>query len=183
MKFYDHDFMNYGSTLLAIIVIIAIASLCLFILRKSLTVLQSRWHISDSSLVVIRSIGRWFIFILTLLFILQQFGVKVSVIISSLLAIAAMIAIGFIAVWSILSNLLCSLLLITFKPFEIGEEIEITEPFGGTSLRGKVLKFNAVYTSLLETTGGEEYITSVPNNIFFQKAVRQRKGSGKKSEN
>ena len=36
-----------------------------------------------------------------------------------------MVAIGFIAVWSILSNVLCSLMLIMHRSFRIGDDIEV----------------------------------------------------------
>jgi small-conductance mechanosensitive channel len=84
-----------------------------------------------------------------------------------------MIAVGFIAVWSVLSNLLCSILLVIFRPFQLGDEIEITEPVGGSSLRGKVMKFNVMYTTLLEDIDGDKVTTNIPNNIFFQKAIRR----------
>ncbi|MCJ7600851.1 MAG: mechanosensitive ion channel family protein, partial [Desulfobulbaceae bacterium] len=94
------------------------------------------------------------------------------------LTLTGMVAIGFIAVWSILSNLSCALFLILFKMFQIGDEIEIVEPIGGTGLKGRVQDFNVMFTSLVEDASGgsEGFVTQVPNNIFFQKTMRRKKG-------
>ena len=93
----------------------------------------------------------------------------------SLLGVAAMFAIGFIAVWNVLSNFLWSLLLIIFRPFEIEDDIEITENIRGGSLRGKVLEFNVMFTSLLEKVDADEIVTNIPNNIFLQKEQLKQK--------
>jgi len=110
---------------------------------------------------------------------LQQVGVRVISLWTGLLTIAAMIAVGFIAMWSVLSNLLCALLLVIFAPFRIGDEIEIIEATGGSGLRGKVVDLNILYTTLQEVTeaGVHNGVTHVPNNIFFQKTVRLWQGA------
>lgn len=177
MNGYVQEILTYGSLLLTVALIVAIAAICYYLLHKSLLNLSKRGQLSPASLRLTKNTITSLIFIFALLLILQQLGIQVSSIISSLLAISAMVAVGFIAVWSILSNLLCSLLLIIFRPFQIGDEIEITEAYGGTSLRGKVIKFNVMYTTLLEMREAEQFETSVPNNIFFQKAIRKRQGN------
>jgi small-conductance mechanosensitive channel len=109
-------------------------------------------------------------------------GVKVSAILTSLLAVLALVAIGFIAVWSVFSNFLCSFFIIIFTPFRIGDEIEITEVIGGPGLRGVVVDFSIMYTSILESgemAEAEKALVRVPNNIFFQKAIRRWKGKNR----
>ncbi|MCJ7604169.1 MAG: mechanosensitive ion channel family protein [Desulfobulbaceae bacterium] len=89
-----------------------------------------------------------------------------------------MVAIGFIALWSILSNLSCALFLILFKMFQVGDEIEIVEPIGVPGLKGRVQDFNIMFTSLVKDTSEvtEGFVTQVPNNIFFQKTIHRKKG-------
>jgi hypothetical protein len=108
----------------------------------------------------------------------QAIGIKLTSIFAVLLTLTGMVAIGFIAVWSILSNLSCALFLILFKMFQIGDEIEIIEPIGGPGLKGRVQDFNIMFTSLVEdaTDGSECFVTQVPNNIFSQKTMRRKKG-------
>ena len=79
---------------------------------------------------------------------LQQTGIKIANILTVLLTVAGMIAIGFIAVWSILSNILCSMMLVLFRNFDMGDEVEIVEPIGGVGLKGKVVGFNIMFTNV-----------------------------------
>ena len=171
------EIVGYGSDIAGILIVIIFAFTSYVLLKRTLLTLQKKKQITDGVFKTTKSIAFWTIGLLSILFILQQLGVQVSSIISSLLAVSAMVAIGFIAVWSVLSNLLCSVLLVIFRPFQIGDEIEITEPFGGSALRGKVLKFNVMYTTLLETMGDNEVTTNIPNNVFFQKAIRRLNSS------
>ncbi len=83
-------------------------------------------------------------------------------------AVAALIAVGFVAVWSVLSNLSCTVLILFFRPFEIGDELEFTDPSG---LRGKVVNLNFAYTTLRDDEGR---LVQIPNNLFFQRIVKRR---------
>ncbi len=81
----------------------------------------------------------------------------------------ALIAIGFFAVWSTLSNVLCALFLLTVRPFQVGDELElIPDP-----LRGRVVDLNLFFTTLRTEDGR---LIQVPNNLFFQRVVVRRCG-------
>jgi len=79
------------------------------------------------------------------------------------------VAIGFVAVWSVLSNFLCTFVLIIFKPFSVGDDLEIPVD----SIKGKVVDLTLVFT-ILRGENGELY--HIPNNMFFQKVFRIRQG-------
>jgi small-conductance mechanosensitive channel len=81
--------------------------------------------------------------------------------------VLAMVAIGFVAVWSILSNTLCTIIIMIFRPFSVGDEIE----FAGDPVKGRVIDLNFFYTTL---DAGDGSVLQVPNNMFFQKVVRRR---------
>lgn len=145
---------------------------------------HKRQYISEPFFQVCRNISRWIVLLFVVLFSLQQFGLKISTLLTSMLTIAAMVAIGFIAIWSVLSNFLCSFLIIIFSPFRIGDDIEICEVMGGEGLRGKVVDFNFMYTILLEAgeqPEDEKAIIRIPNNTFFQKAIKRWKGVERQS--
>lgn len=78
-----------------------------------------------------------------------------------------MIAIGFVAVWSVASNALGALVLLVYQPFKVGSVVEL--PVAG--VRGKVVNFNLIYTTL---RGEEGDLIEVPNNTFFQQPIRHR---------
>lgn len=183
MRIYDLQelMMGHGTRIIAIILII-IAGLGVYLaLSRFLGMLYKREAISETLFQAFIKVSRVLLALIVVLFVLQQIGVKVSSIVASLLTVSAMIAIGFIAVWSVFSNFLCSFFIIIFTPFRIGDEIEITEVVGGAGLglRGKVVDFSVMYTSILESGDmpeAEKALIRIPNNIFFQKAIKRWKG-------
>ena len=89
-------------------------------------------------------------------------------------AVFAMVAIGFVAIWSVLSNSLCALFLLVTKPFRVGDKIQIV----GDAFSGKVVDFNLLFTTLREE-GSEGASIQIPNNIFFQRMIRRIHGEAK----
>jgi small-conductance mechanosensitive channel len=170
---------QYGLVAVSIVVIVLIGVVANAIIRRTLKKLSERQILVEPLHVMLRGITWWTIVIVVILMILQQAGVRVVGLWAGLLTVAGMVTIGFIAVWSVLSNILCAVLLIVFAPFRIGDDIEIIEATGGKGLRGKVVNLNILYTSIEEVTeeGTHEGVTYVPNNIFFQKTIRQWQGT------
>lgn len=170
---------HYGLIGVSIAVIVLLGILAHAIVRRTLHNLSRRQYLSDPLHIMLRGVLWWVIVVIVVLMSLQQAGVRVAGLWAGLLTIAGMVTIGFIAVWSVLSNILCALLLIVFAPFRIGDEIEIIEATGGKGLRGKVVNLNILYTSIQEENNQEAHdsITNIPNNIFFQKTIRQWPGS------
>ena len=170
---------QYGILALKIVVIVVLGLVAQNLIRRSLRRLAQKQFLTEPMHVMLRGIAWWAVLILVILMILQQLGVQVIGLWAGLLTVAGMVTIGFIAVWSVLSNILCALLLVIFAPFRIGDEIEIIEATGGAGLRGKVVNLNVLYTSLQEITDGglRDGVTHVPNNIFFQKTIRQWQGT------
>ena len=78
-------------------------------------------------------------------------------------------AIGFVAVWSVLSNFLCTFVLIVFKPFSVGDELELP----GENVKGRVVDLSLIFTTL-EVAHGE--MVMVPNNTYFQRVFKRRIG-------
>ena len=170
--------MHYILIAVRIIFVIALGYFAYFLIRRSLNALSKREYISGPVRVILNGLIKWLIIIIVILVALQQIGVKVTSIWAALLTLIAMLAVGFIAVWSILSNILCSLLMVIFRPFSIGDDIEIIEATGGKGLRGQVVNFNIMFTFLKEKNESEngEVVVQIPNNVIFQKTVRRRPG-------
>jgi small-conductance mechanosensitive channel len=168
---------EYLTPTIKVATLIAVGMIAYGIFARGLRILRDREYIPVSIHVVGRGVARWLIGIAITLLALQQFGIPVSTVWGAVSAFAVLIAVGFVAVWSVLSNVLCSILLIVFAPFRIGDEIEIIESTGGTGLRGTVIGLNVLYTALEETCDdGRHCVVQVPNNIFFQKTIRRVRG-------
>lgn len=133
------------------LLIIFLGMLVYFSIKRGLKGLLLKEFITQPVYVVSKNTVRWLLIISFLVLVLQHIGIRVTNIVTALLTIDGMIAIGFIAVWSILSIILCSLMLIIFRNFDIGDVIEIVEPVGGNGLKGEVTSFNLMFTTLTES--------------------------------
>ena len=171
-------YLVYGAKGAAILIIIVLGLIAYFLIKKGLTVLSTRKLLPNSIRLGVLVLIRWLTILIVILLSLQQFGVPLSAVWAAFSAIAVMVAIGFIAVWSILSNILCSLLLIMVAPFRMGEKIEVVEPVGGSGLGGKVVDINMLYTTIeMSDDKDGKCLARIPNNVFFQKTVKCYRGT------
>ncbi len=130
--------------------------------------------ISSTFVVLLEYILRWSVYIAAGLIILQQVGVKVSSLWTFITATVTLVAVGFVAVWSVLSNLLCTFMLVISQLFQIGDQIEIIDPSMTTGIKGRVRNINLLFTTLVEVNEDQTKVwrTYIPNNLFFQKIVK-----------
>ena len=84
---------------------------------------------------------------------------------------------AFFAAWSVLSNIFCTLLIFTTRPFRIGDTIELVENGEKPGFKGRVIDVNLIYSTLEETSGTGNNLVQIPNSLFFQKAVRRWRGA------
>jgi len=110
---------------------------------------------------------KWSVLSIAIMGLLFSLGVDLRGLWSMLAAVLSLVAIGFVAMWSILSHMLASVLLVTFRPFQIGDKIELV---GEDSIVGKVIDMSLVYTTLRTSDGG---VLRIPNNLFFQKVLKR----------
>lgn len=168
--------IQYGLVGLSILVIIALGFVLYTIIRYSLHLLVQTQRLAEVVLMPLLGFTRGIIVVVVLLASLQQAGVEVTSIWAAIVTGAAMVAGGFVALSSVLSNLLCTVLLLVFIPFRIGDDIEIVDASkGGEGLRGRVVDLSIFYTSIQKAADGRggTGIARVPNTIFFQKTVRR----------
>lgn len=106
--------------------------------------------------------------VVALILILSVFGFDLGGLWTLLATVLGMIAIGFVAVWSLLSNASATLIILVTKPYQVGDDVE----FAGEPVRGRVIDLNFFYTTLLDDEGR---LIQIPNNLFFQKTLKRRR--------
>jgi small-conductance mechanosensitive channel len=170
-------FGHYGPPFLQSLAAMFIAWVAFRLLSRGLSKLAGKGLIPAELRRMLRTTIKWLTLVVVLLVILGLFGISVASFWAALSGILVMVAIGFVAVWSLLSNLLCSVLLIVFAPFRIDDEIEVQDPASPVTVRGRVLDINLMFTTLrvMDEAQGESLLR-IPNNIFFQKYVRTWQG-------
>ncbi|MGC3992423.1 MAG: mechanosensitive ion channel family protein [Chthoniobacteraceae bacterium] len=142
-----------------IVIIIAAGTALLYL------VLQALQRVAMPRLLEgpMRTAVKWIGILLIAATVLQRFNIPVYTILATTLA---MVAVGFIAAWSVLCNFLCSFLLVILKPFAVNDWVE----FPGERIGGKVTDLTLLYTVLRDDDG---QVFQVPNSLFFQKTIKR----------
>lgn len=169
--------MDYSLIVFKIGFVILVGFIANLLVGKSLNGLAQHDLLPAALTPILKGVCRWLIILFVLLVCLQQVGIPLSTIFASLSALAALIALGFVAVWSILSNITSALLLILLKPFRIGDVIEVRDPGKEPGISGRVTGLNLLFTSLTaESETGTTDQIRIPNNLLFQKVLICKQG-------
>ncbi len=153
------------------VIILIGAVAVIFGLKRALEITARRLNMQILTCRPIRLLMRYGVLLVAVSLILKRFGFSdMDTVLKIVGTILGLVAIGFVAVWSILSNFLCTFVLILFKPFSVGDDLEIPSD----SVAGKVVDLTMIFTTLRSPAG--EYI-QVPNNVFFQKIFKRRVGA------
>ncbi len=126
----------------------------------------------DTKLLIQRGTA-WFLWLMLILLVLHAWGVKVDGIWTMLASALAVIGVGLLAVWTMASNITASLFIWIWRPYNLGQHIEIL-PDG---LKGRAVDRSLMFTEIEEEDGS---ILMVPNNLIFQRIIR-RAPDGRKS--
>ena len=152
------------------IAIVAVAMFLFFGLNGRLLSFAKWANLPTLTFAPVRLTLRYSILICALLLVLACWGFQIGTIAAVMGSILGLIGVGFIAVWSVLSNFLCTFVLIAFKPFAVGDELEIPVD----NVKGRVTDLSLIFTTL-QVNGSETVL--IPNNIFFQRIFRRRQGT------
>ena len=156
---------------LPVAIAIAVGAMLLnLILGRAMLLLARRMHLTETDILPFRRILGWVLRILALILILGVFGFQLGGIWAIISTILGLIAIGFVAVWSLLSHTSSTLLILFLRPFQVGDDIE----FAGEPVKGRVIDLNFFFTTLLDHDGA---VLQIPNNLFFQKSLRRRRNT------
>lgn len=152
-------------------VIIVIALALFYGLRGRILMFANWANLPRLAFAPVRLTLRYAILVIAAALVLGRWGFQVDTLIAVLGTILGLVAIGFVAVWSVLSNLLCAFVMVMFKPFAVGDEIELT---GGDGVKGKVIDLSLISTTL---SVGKDATILVPNNLFFQRIIKRHAGT------
>ena len=158
-----------------VLLILLLAWLLQRLLARGLSRLAMRYpQLPAEVLWPLRDALRWLIMGSAFMLVLERLGVSAQVLWTALTGFVAVAAVAFFAIWSVLSNLFCALLIVTLTPFRIGDCVEVIESADKPGVKGRVLSINLFYTTLEDLSGDAPGCwVQVPNSLFFQKAVRR----------
>ncbi|MDX2186433.1 MAG: mechanosensitive ion channel [Opitutaceae bacterium] len=147
---------------------IAAIALLLFVGLRGRILKFAQWaQLPRLAMKPVRIAIRFSILLVAGIMILGLWGFQINGIVAFLGTVLGLVAIGFVAMWSLLSNFLCTIILIILKPFYVNDELELPT----ANVKGKVIDLSLVYTTL-ESEPGETIL--IPNNTFFQVIFKRR---------
>ena len=148
------------------------------LVARGLTRLATRYQLPGELLLPLRGALRWLIMGSALMLALEHVGVSAGVLWAAFSGFVAVAAVAFFAIWSVLSNLFCAVLIFTVGPFRLGDRVEVMESFDKPGAKGRVIAINLLYTTLEEESDtGTGALLQIPNSLFFQKVVRRWRGT------
>jgi small-conductance mechanosensitive channel len=147
-QYFSELIQAYAEPTIKTVIVVLLSALAYSLFSRALAKAATEGYLDYHLRIILSNIVKWLLIVIVALFTLGFFGGSVAALWAGLSGVLALIALGFVAVWSVLSNVLCSILLIIFPPFRIGDEIEIQEPTAKYSVRGKVISIDMFMTSL-----------------------------------
>jgi small-conductance mechanosensitive channel len=143
------------------------------VLRRLVRGAGARIHLPYETVLMVTRFVSGSLWLVAGLLILNLWGVGISGVWTLLASGIAVIGVGFLAVWTIISNVTANLFITIWRPFHLGQSVEILPE----NLKGRVIDRNMMFTMLRDDDGS---ILQIPNNMFFQKMFRITDG-GKRS--
>jgi small-conductance mechanosensitive channel len=151
------------------VVILILASIVIPILSRFLsqwlTYLQSPLNFTDKTSFIINRVVIAVLWALIVFIILDVWGVGLAGVWAILVSAITIVGVGFIATWAMTSNFTASFFLALWRPFHVGQTVEVLPE----NLKGRVVGRNLMFTTLSEESGS---VLQIPNSLFFQKIFR-----------
>jgi small-conductance mechanosensitive channel len=139
-------------------------------LLRLLTGVHPRIRLSYGTTLLITRAVSAVLWIVVALVVLNVWGIDAAGLWTSLVSIATLIGVGFLATWTMVSNVTATFFLTIWRPFHLGDDVEILPE----NLKGRVVDRNMMFTVLREERGTG---IQVPNNLFFQKMFRVKENA------
>jgi small-conductance mechanosensitive channel len=154
---------------LGTVAILFFASIIILILNRFLNRwlinLQGRLNLTDETSFIINRVIIAVLWALTVFIILDVWGIGLGGVWAVVVSAITLVGVGFIATWAMISNFTASFFLVLWRPFHVGQTVEMLPE----NLKGRVMDRNLMFTTLSEESGS---VLQIPNNLFFQKIFR-----------
>jgi small-conductance mechanosensitive channel len=135
------------------------------VFQDSLQRVTARLHLPYETVLTITRVLIGAVRIIAATLILEIWGVSVGGLWTLLVSAATVIGVGFLATWTMVSNITASFFIAIWRPFHLGDTVEILPE----NLKGRVVDSNLMFLVVRESGGSAIHI---PNNLFFQKMFK-----------
>ncbi len=168
----DQHHISLGAVLASVVALVVaglVISLLTRLLSNWLHSIQTRLQLSDATISTIIRVAAVIFWLIIALLILDAWGIGLAGLWGLLVSSIAVIGVGFLATWAMVSNFTASFFLTIWRPFRPGDRVVLLPE----NTAGRVTHRNLMFTVLREQDGS---VVHVPNNFFFQKMFRVASG-------
>ncbi|MFC1941540.1 mechanosensitive ion channel family protein [Chloroflexota bacterium] len=158
------DISYFLRVILPVIITIVVAILVERILSGVISRYGKKKGLSKSHSHMMRIIIRWAILVILIIVVASIFGVGIGNLWATFAGMLAMVIIGFFAMWSVLSNIFATLIILIARPFVIGDKVTILPE----NISGEAFDINIMYSKLKIDEGN---VITVPNITFLTKFI------------
>lgn len=152
------------------IVVFLILIILRFFINKSLKKIHQKFSFHKARLAVITKLTNILLYVTTIVVIAFIWGVEEKQLLIYVSSFLTLVAIGFFAQWSILSNITAGLILFINYPVKIGDSITLMEK--DNDITGEITDIGVFFVTLKNEKG--EFI-ALPNSVILQRMIRFKK--------
>jgi small-conductance mechanosensitive channel len=134
-------------------------------LRESLRQMAVRLRLPYGTMLTVTRLLIGALWVIAAMLVLEVWGVSVGGLWTLLVSAAAIVGVGFLATWTMISNVTASLFIAVWRPFHLGDTIELLPE----NYSGRVIDRNLMFVVVREKSGA---VIQIPNNLFFQKMFK-----------
>jgi small conductance mechanosensitive channel len=156
---------NWGLQVIGAIAVLIIGRWIAGIIRKAVRRSLNRGNIDESLIPFLESMAYYVVITVTIIAVMNLFGIETT----SLIAVvgAAGLAVG-LALQGTLSNFAAGAMLLVFRPFKIGDFVEVGGSAGSVSQIG-------VFTTTLNTP--DNVVILIPNSQVYGQSIKNYSGN------
>jgi small-conductance mechanosensitive channel len=165
LKDFDIHLPTVVETLGLIVVALIVILVVNVVMRRWLQPAAVRVGLRSDIVVSLARVVALLLWFVTFILALELWGVSAGGVWAWLAGTATIIGAGFLATWAIISNVTAALFLAIWRPFHLGDNVEVFPE----NLKGRAVDRNLMFTVLREESGS---VLQIPNNLFFQKIFR-----------
>ena len=159
----------YKMQLIETIVIVLIFLSLRVIINKAVSKTAEKFNYQTSRIVMFKKIFSGLAILLLILILTIVWGVDQSRLFLYISSLLTVLAVAFVAQWSVLSNITATVIIFFYHPVKIDDQISIHEK--DSLVQGRIVNIGLFFITIV--TDDKEQIT-IPSNLFIQKAIKRQ---------
>ena len=160
------DFLDsYMVNILASILLIVLFFVAIKLIKRATKSISEKNPHQKHYFIALKKILNLICIVFLLSFLVISWGGDLGAVVVLLGSVLGLVAIGFIAVWSILSNVSSFFIMIFHNTLRVGTKIKLIQQ----GIEGEITEIDFMYTTIKDNEQNE---IKIPNNFMFQNCIK-----------